>query len=85
MRPMDTNGMKELCAAVVANACEEYLQSTPRALGHLIKWFHSDDFAFFSDLDPDTLISRLNEMRRSGMTRLLPLFADDSHHLHRLY
>ena len=28
---------------------------------HLEDWFHSDQFAIFTDLDPDTLIRRLKK------------------------
>lgn len=86
-RHMDEDGMRALCAAVVANVCEEYLEARrPQHLAHLRKWFFSDDFTFYSDMDPETVVNRLDAMREANMTHLLPLYVGEcSHHLHPLY
>ena len=74
-RYMDEEGFQALRAAVVAQACEEFLNSTPRRGAYIISWIRSEDFAFFSDLDPEAIISQLYKMRKRGIRHLFPIFA----------
>lgn len=72
-RPMDTDGMRALCAAVVANACEEFLQAPNKQAWRYLDWFRSQDFEFYSDLDPETVIRQLIRMKNKGRKTLYPL------------
>lgn len=66
--PMNERGYEALRAAVVAQACEEFLSCTPRHCGSIIRWIRSEDFMFFSDLDPEALIERLYYLKNRGLS-----------------
>ena len=70
IRPMDEDGMRALCAAVVANACEEFLQASNKQAWRIIDWIRSPDFAFYSDLDPETVIRQLIRLKHRGRKTL---------------
>ena len=67
-RYMDEEGFSLLRAAVVAQACEEFLSGDPRHCRSITRWIRSEDFMFFSDLDPEALIERLYYLKNHGLS-----------------
>lgn len=64
-RPMTESGFQELRAAVVKQACEDYLKASDGFAKSMVRgWFRSDAFHFWCDADPDAILRRLNTLRR---------------------